>query len=242
MKKQILNLQGRSRTITSFLDNLNINADIVEQYNKLGNEGLIHWKEWREVMQDEKKFKDLSPIEQQTLHENSRSFTQMLTELDNEVKYLINTKHTLAVADCLNHVLSANQLLDKLVDVFGGRDGAFSFTKLKHVKQKGWEKIPYKDKVFNLATELDILVEDFGEIINTPETMNFVQMTVSTIIRQIYVSLIQSLAWLNSEYDRVEQNGMPQPDEKFKLPEIQVPKVPEDGEKDEPKETVLKKV
>jgi hypothetical protein len=176
-------------------------------------------------MQDEEKYKELSPIEQQTLHENSRSFTQMLTELDNEVKYLVNTKHTLALADCLNHILSANQLFDKLVEIMGGRDGAFSFTKLKHVKEKGWNKISYKDKVYNLATELDLLTEDFGEILNTPETMNFVQMTV-----------IQSLAWLNSEYDRVEQEGMPKAGD-FKLPEIQVPKVPEDGETDQSEET-----
>jgi predicted site-specific integrase-resolvase len=223
------------------LDNLNINAEIVEQYNKLGNEGLIHWKEWREIMQDEEQYKKLSPIEQQTLHENSRSFTQMLTELDNEVKYLINTKHTLAVTDCLNHILSANQLLDKLVEIYGGREGAFSFTKLKHVKQKGWEKVDYKNKIFNLATELDLLTDDFGAMLNHEEKMNFVQMTVDALMSQIYVSFVQSLAWLNSEYDRIEQQGMPEPG-KFKLPEIQVPKVPEDGENEGPKEPTLKKV
>ncbi|KKN85504.1 hypothetical protein LCGC14_0278270 [marine sediment metagenome] len=232
MKKQLLQLQGRSRTITSYLDNLNINADVVEQYNKLGNQGLVHWKEWRDIMQDEEKYKALSPIEQQTLHENSRSYTQMLTELDNEVKYLTNTKHSLALADCLNHILSANQLLDKLVDIYGGRDGAFSFTKLKHVRQKGWDKTGYKDKVFNLATELDLLTEDFGNLLNTEEKMNFVQTTVDALMNYIYVSFVQSLAWLNSEYDRIEQQGMPEAGE-FKLPEIQVPKVPEDGESDQ---------
>jgi len=232
MKKQILQLQGRSRTITSFLDNLNINEKTVEEYNKLGNKGLIHWTEWREIMQDEEKYKKLSPIEQQTLHENSRSFTQMLTELDNEVKYLINTKHTLALSDCLNHILSVNQLFDKLVDLMGGRDGKFSFTKLKYVREKGWEKTSYKDKVFNLVTELDLLTEDFGEFINNPEKFNYVQMIVNAIMNQIYVSLVQSLAWLNSEYDRIEQEGMPKARE-FKLPEIQVPKIPEDGETDQ---------
>lgn len=232
MKKQILQLQGRSRTITSYLDNLNINAQIVEDYNKLGNEGLVHWKEWRDIMQDEEKYKELSPIEQQTLHENSRSFTQMLTELDNEVKYLINTRHTLAVTDCLNYLLSANQLFDKLVDMHGGRDGAFSFTKLKYVKEKGWEKTGYKDKVFNLVTELDLLTEDFGELLNNPEKVNYIQMTLNALMTQIYVSLVQSLAWLNSEYDRVDEQGMPEAGE-FKLPEIQVPKIPEDGETDQ---------
>ena len=106
---------------------------------------------------------------------------------------------------------------------------------MKHVREKGWDKVTYKDKVYNLATELDLLTEEFGEILNTPETMNFVQMTVNTLIRQIYVSLIQSLAWLNSEYDRIEQEGMPQAKE-FKLPEIQVPKIPEDGETDQSKD------
>lgn len=232
MKKQILQLQGRSRTITSYLDNLNINEAILKQYNDLGNKGLVHWKEWREIMQDEEKYKELSPIEQQALHENSRSFTEMLTRLDNEVKYLVNTKHSLALGDCLNHILSANQLLDKLVDIYGGRDGKFSFTKLKHVRDKGWEKMDYKNKVFNLATELDLLTEDFGAMLNHEEKMNFVQMTVDAIMSQIYVSLVQSLAWLNSEYDRVEQHGMPEAGE-FKLPEIQVPKVPEDGKTDQ---------
>lgn len=234
MKKQILQLQGRSRTLTSYLDNLNINADLIEQYNKLGNAGLVHWTEWREIMQDEKKFKELSPIEQQTLHENSRSFTHMLTELDNEVKYLVNTRHTLALADCLNHILSVNQLFDKLVDIMGGRDGAFSFTKLKHVKEKGWEKIGYKDKVFNLATELDLLTEDYGHFINDPQQI--FQQTVIAIMNQIYTSLAQSLAWLNSEYDRVEQQGMPEAGD-FKLPEIQQAPVPTDGETDQPEET-----
>jgi len=232
MKKTIELLQGRARSITSFLDNLNINEKTVEEHNKLGNKGLIHWTEWREIMQDEEKYKKLSPIEQQTLHENSRSFTQMLTELDNEVKYLINTKHTLALSDCLNHILSVNQLFDKLVDLMGGRDGKFSFTKLKYVREKGWEKTSYKDKVFNLVTELDLLTEDFGEFINNPEKFNYVQMIVNAIMNQIYVSLVQSLAWLNSEYDRIEQEGMPKARE-FKLPEIQVPKIPEDGETDQ---------
>ena len=238
MKKQILKLQGRSRTITSYLDNLNVNAKIVEDYNKLGNEGLVHWKEWRELMQDEEKYKELSPIEQQTLHENARTFTQMLTELDTEVKYLVNTRHPLALTDCLNHLLSANQLFDELVDIMGGRDGAFSFTTLKHVKQKGWDKISYKDQIFNLATELDLLAEDFGMLIDTPETMNLVQMTLKALYSQTYVSLIQSLAWLNSEYDRIEKDGMPEARE-FKLPEIQVPKIPEDGanEEDQPEDT-----
>jgi len=235
MKKQILQLQGRSRTLTSFLDNLNINTDIVEQYNKLGNEGLIHWTEWREIMQDEEKYKKLSPIEQQTLHENSRSFTQMLTELDNEVKYLINTKHTLALSDCLNHILSANQLFDKLVDMMGGRDGKFSFIKLKYVREKGWEKISYKDKVFNLVTELDLLIEDYSELMNSVDSNNY-DTTAIAIMMHIYTSLVQSLAWLNSEYDRIEQQGMPEAKE-FKLPEIQVPKIPEDGETDQSEES-----
>ena len=234
MKKQILQLQGRSRTITSYLDNLNINEAILKQYNDLGNAGLVHWKEWRAIMQDEKKYKELSPIEQQTLHENSRSFTEMLTRLDNEVKYLVNTKHSLALSDCLNHILSANQLLDKLVEIYGGRDGKFSFTKLKHVRDKGWEKMDYKNKVFNLATELDLLVEDFGEHLNKAPTMQ-IEQTVNAIMNQIYVSLVQSLAWLNSEYDRVEQHGMPEAGE-FKLPEIQQAPLPKDGETDQSKE------
>ena len=229
MKRQILQLQGRSRTITSYLDNLNVNAKIVEDYNNLGNKGLVHWKEWRELMQDEEKYKKLSPIEQQTLHENSRSFTQMLTELDNEVKYLVNTRHPLALTDCLNHILSANQLFDHIVEMMGGRDGAFSFTKLKHVKQKGWDKISYKDQVFNLATELDLLAEDYKELLdNLPSAMS----STIAILNQIYVSLVLSLAWLNSEYDRTEKDGMPEARE-FKLPEIQVPKIPEDGDSEE---------
>lgn len=235
MKKQILQLQGRSRTLTSILDNLNINAKIVADYQKLGNEGLTHYKEWRELLQDEEKYKELSPIEQQALHENSRSFSELLTKLDTEIRYLISTKHTLAVADCLNHILSVNQLFDKLVDIFGGRDGKFSFTKLKHVKEKGWEKIAYKDKVFNLATELDLLTEDFGAVINSTGTEDY-DTTVFILMHQIYTSLVLSLAWLNSEYDRVEQQGMPEAGE-FKLPEIQVPKIPTDGETDQPEKT-----
>ncbi len=232
MKQQILVLQGRSRTITSFLDNLNIHEKTVEEFNKLGNKGLIHWTEWRKIMQDEKQYKKLSPIEQQTLHENSRSFTQMLTELDNEVKFLINTKHTLALSDCLNHILSVNQLFDKLVDMMGGRDGKFSFTKLKYVKEKGWKKISYKDKVFNLATELDLLTEDYESQLNSIFPPDAHNASVIAIMMHIYTSLVQSLAWLNSEYDRIEQQGMPEAKE-FKLPEIQVPKIPEDGETDQ---------
>lgn len=234
MKKDIELLQGRARTITAYLDSLNINTDILVGYDKLGNEGLKFYEEWRTLMNDEKKFKELSPIEQQTLHENTRSYAQMLTALDTEVKYLSNTRHPLAVIDTLNHLLTSNQLLDVVIDSWGGTSGKFRYSKLKYVKEKGWEKVKYKDKVYNLATELDLLTEDYSALMNSVDPEDYDTTTIALLLH-IYTSLVQARAWLYSEDERMDKEGMPEPNKEFKLPEIQVPKIPEDG-KDQPKE------
>ncbi len=227
MKEKIIAFQGRSRTITSFLTNLDINTDVVAAYQKIGEAGLKLYSKWRDLMKNEEEFKKLSPIEQQALHENMRSYQETLTNLDQEIRFLVSTKHPLALQDANAFITAANILFDKSVNLLGGMDGRFRFSSLKHVKEKGWDKIKYLDKVFNLATELDLLILDFEEFLNT-EPIELA--TQACILAELYTSLIQSHAWLGSEYDRIEKEGMPQVRE-FKLPEIQVPKIPEDGEK-----------
>lgn len=236
MKKQLELLQGRIRSITSFLDNLDINAEISAEYMKIGTDGMEKWKEFYNLIKNEDEYKKLSPVEQQALHENSRAYGEFCTTIDQELKYLVNTRHSLALGDCLSHITSANQLFDKLIELLGGRDGRFSYTKLKHVREKGWDKVTYKTKLYNLITELDLAIEDYGVEMNSIDDPNIYDATVIALLVQTYTSLVQSLAWLNSEYDRIEQQGMPQAKE-FKLPEVQVPKIPEDGETDQQKDT-----
>jgi hypothetical protein len=235
MKKTILAFQTRMRLITSFLNGVDINGDKIKGYQTLGKEGLEIYEGYRNQINDPEGFKDLSPIEQQTVMANARNFSEMLTELQQEIQYLMNTRQPLAVQDCLLHATAVNMLLDKLVDLRGGPDGKLKFPSLKYVREKGWEKTKYSDKLYNLATEIDLLVEDFGEFVNTSLPAPF-EMTELALINQIYTSLVQSLAWLNSEYERFEKDGMPEARE-FKLPKIAVPKVPqEEGEKDRPED------
>lgn len=234
MKQTILTLQGRSRTLTSYLDNLDINTDAIKELSEMGTRGMSIWRGFYDSIKNEEEYKKLSPIEQQALHENSRSYGEVLTQIDQEIKYLTNTKHPLALQDCMAHLTSANIIMDAFIEQWGGNDGRLSYTKLKYVKDKGWDKLNYLQKVFNLITELDLLVEDFGVAINNiPDPVSVISKSLLT---ETYVSLVQSLAWLNSEYDRVKKEGMPNARE-FTLPEIQVPAIPEDGVKDQPKKS-----
>ncbi len=238
MKRTILAFQMRLRLITSFLNGLDVNAGTIKAQQALGKEGLGVYEKFRNQINDPEKFKELSPIEQQTLMANARNYSEMLTELQQEIQYLMNSRQSLAVQDCLLHVTASNMLFDKLVELSGGDDGRLKYPALKHVREKSWEKTKYTDQAYNLATELDLLVEDYGGFINGT-SLPIVQPkpTIVAIMNQIYTSLIQSLAWLNSENERVEKEGMPKARE-FKLPEIAVPKLPDEdaGEKDQPEE------
>lgn len=226
----------RLRLITSFLNGLDANGDIIKAQQQLGKEGLDIYEGFRNQISDAEKFKELSPIEQQTVMANARNYSEVLTELQQEIQYLMNTRQSLAVQDCLLHVTAANMLFDKLVDLLGGDDGKLKYPTLKHVREKNFEKSKYQDKVYNLSTEIDLFVEDFSVLLNgLPKP---VELNEYAILNQIYTSLIQALAWLNTEYERVEKEGMPKARE-FKLPEIAVPKLPdlEEGKKDQPKES-----
>jgi len=222
------------RLITSFLNGVDINAGKIKDYQTLGKEGLALFEGFIAQTNDEEGFKKLSPIEQQTVMANRRNYSEMLSELQQEIQYLMNTRQPLAVQDCLLHATTVNMLLDKLVDMLGGPDGKLKFPSLKYVREKGWEKTKYSDKLYNLATEIDLLVEDFGDF---TDELPSSKATTRAVLNQIYTSLVQSLAWLNSEYERFEKDGMPEARE-FKLPEIAVPKVPqeEEGEKDRPED------
>jgi len=234
MKKVIELFQGRARSITSFLDNLDINAETVAKINKLGEKAFKIYNELHGTIKNEEEYKKLSPIEQQALHENTRTYAELLTAMNQELAYLLQSKHPLALGDCLGKITEVNMLFDHIIDRWGGQDGKFKYSTLKHVREKGWEKIKYKDKIFNLSTELDLLTEDVGAQLNDNPIL--MEPTERTVLNDIYVSLVVALAWLNSEYDRIEKEGMPEARE-FTLPELQVPKIPEDGEKDQPEKT-----
>ena len=236
MKQTTLNFQMRLRLITSFLNGLDVNGDTIKAQQQLGKEGLDIYEGFRNQINDADGFKELSPIEQQTVMANARNYSEMLTELQQEIQYLMNTRQSLAVQDCLLHVTASNILFDKLIDLLGGDDGRLKYPALRHVREKSFEKAKYQDKVYNLSTEIDLFVEDFSVLLNgLPKP---VELNEFAILNQIYTSLIQALAWLNTEYERVEKEGMPKARE-FKLPEIAVPKVPdlEEGEKDQPKDS-----
>lgn len=236
MKRTILEFQMRLRLITSFLNGLDVNMHTIKAQQELGKEGLGIYEKFREQINDPEKFKELSPIEQQTVMANARNYSEMLTELQQEIQYLMNTRQSLAVQDCLLHTTASNMLFDKLVELLGGDDGRLKYPVLKHVREKSWEKAKYVDKVYNLATEIDLFIEDFGEILkHLPKP---VELTEYAILNQIYTSLIQSLAWLNSESERVEKEGMPKARE-FKLPEVATPKLPDEdaGKIDQPEDS-----
>jgi len=231
MKQLILAYQTRIRLITSFLHTVDINTDVIKQYQDLGKDALTIYEEFRNQMSDEKVFKALSPIEQETVMANGRNYSQILSELQQEIQFLMNTRQPLAVQDCLGQVTAANMLFDKLVELMGGPDGKLKYPALKYVREKNWEKVKYSDKVYNLTTEIDLLIEDFSEVLNDV-TLAIEGPALTALTQAIYVSLVQALAWLNSEYNRVEKEGMPKVRE-FKLPEIQEPKLP-DEKKDQP--------
>lgn len=237
MKRTTLNFQMRLRLITSFLNGLDVNDDTIKAQQQLGKEGLNIYEGFRNQISDAEGFKNLSPIEQQTVMANARNYSEVLTELQQEIQYLMNTRQSLAVQDCLLHTTSANILFDKLVDLLGGNDGRLKYPALQHVREKSFEKAKYQDKVYNLSTEIDLFVEDFSVFLNGLPVV-LPEPIVCALIDQIYTSLIQALAWLNTEYERVEKEGMPKARE-FKLPEIATPKLPDlaEGEKDQPKDT-----
>ena len=131
MKEKILAYQTRMRLITSFLHTVDINTDVIKQYQDLGKDALVIYEEFRNQMSDEKAFKTLSPIEQETVMANGRNYSQILSELQQEIQFLMNTRQPLAVQDCLAQVTAANMLFDKMVDLMGGPDGKLKYPTLK---------------------------------------------------------------------------------------------------------------
>lgn len=241
MKRTILAFQMRLRLITSFLNGLDINAITIKAHQDFGREGLGIYEKFRNQINDPEKFKELSPIEQQTVMANARNYSEVLTELQQEVQYLMNTRQSLAVQDCLLHITASNMLFDKLIELLGGDDGRLKYPALKHIREKSWEKAKYTDQAYNLATEIDLFIEDYGEFLNKDQdTSDYDKFsnTLIALLNQIYVSLVQSLAWLSSESERVEKEGMPKARE-FKLPEVAVPKLPDKdaGKKDQPEDS-----
>jgi hypothetical protein len=233
MKKQILAFQARMRMITSFLNGLDINRGTIDEYKDIGNKGMDLYQGFHKKIQDNEEFKKLSPIEQQTLMANRRNYSEFLTNLHQELQYLTSTRQPLGVQDCSAHATSVNMLLDKLVDVMGGDDGTLKYPRLKYVREKGWGKIKYKDQIYNLATELDLMIQDYGAWVDESVCD---QPTTRILVNAIYVDLVQALSWLDSEHNRVEKEGMPETKE-LKLPTVEEPKVPEENKtNDKPEE------
>ena len=95
---------------------------------------------------------------------------------------------------------TANMMLDKLLDILG-ITGKMIYPKLKHVRDKNWDKIKYKDQIFNLETEMDLMIQDFQQYLSS----QFHGPTEKPLIDQTYTSFIEAQTWLNNEYDRVEK-------------------------------------
>jgi len=221
--------KATNAALYAFTQLLNVNAAVVDSYRKVSEQGLKRYNGYKEIISEtkgEKELKKLSPPEVQVLFENYRNISEFLEQLNQEVTYLINTRHPLNLVNATLHMTTANMMLDKLLEILG-ITGKMVYPKLKHVRDKNWDKIKYKDQIFNLEIEMDLMIQDFQQYLSS----QFHGPTEKPLIDQTYTSFIEAHIWLNNEYDRVEGEGMPKSRE-VTLPEIIEPKIPD--QKDQP--------
>ena len=223
--------KATNAALYAFTQRLNVNATVVDSYRKVGEQGLKRYNDYKKIISEAKgevELKKLSPPEVQVLFENYRNISEFLEQLNQEVTYLVNTRHPLNLVNATLHMTTANMMLEKLLEILG-ITGKMVYPKLKHVRDKNWDKIKYKDQIFNLEIEMDLMIQDFQQYLSS----QFHGPTEKPLIDQTYTSFIEAHIWLNNEYDRVEREGMPKARE-VKLPEIIEPKLPKEGQKDQP--------
>jgi hypothetical protein len=223
--------KATNAALYAFTQRLNINVDAVDSYRTVGEQGLKRYNEYKKIISEakgEKELKKLSPPEVQVLFENYRNISEFLEQLNQEVTYLVNTRHPLNLVNATIHMTTANMMLDKLLEILG-ITGKMVYPKLKHVRDKNWDKIKYRDQVFNLGVEFDLMIQDFQQYLSS----QFHGPTEKPLIDQTYTSFIETQIWLDNEYNRVEKEGMPKARE-VKLPEIIEPQLPKEGQKDQP--------
>ena len=223
--------KATNAALYAFTQRLSVNAGVLDSYRKIGEQGLKRHTAYQKIISETKgeaELKKLSPPEVQVLFENYRNISEFLEQLNQEVTYLINTRHPLNLVNATLHMTTANMMLDKLLEILG-ITGKMVYPKLKHVRDKNWDKIKYKDQIFNLEIEMDLMIQDFQQYLSS----QFHGPTEKPLIDQTYTSFIEAHIWLNNEYDRVEREGMPKARE-VKLPEIIEPKLPKEGQKDQP--------
>jgi len=228
-KTLIEKIKVTNGAIYAFTHSVNYNAGIREKYNDIAKQAIDQYKVFHDQVSNDAEFKKLSTPEQQALFENTRNYSEFAEELNSELIYIDRSKHPVDVLNAMDEFGVVNMMLEALLDKLGGPSGKLLYADVR-IKDKHFKKATYNNQINNLEIEVDHLVIQVGELIEGYKQL--LSTIEQALLFNTYTSLVKAQAWLNNEINRVEHDGMPKARE-FTLPEIVVPKVPD--QKDQPK-------
>ena len=203
---------------------IEIYAEVIANIEKKKAEIHPTWKEFREKSDDHEYIATLTVEEQQALGANEINYKKVLREMDESIAHLSKQRYT-------NDVRVAHWFLDDLRLMLSDLLTDSNLTEVgKEIKTKTllnydrFDKANYVSKITMVQTMIEVIRDEVLAVGNFGEDDPRIPMI------QFYISmgLGKVVQILQQDMEYIEENGMPDL-WKFRIPDIVVPKIPEEA-------------